>query len=140
MQRVKYIRGYKFDSCDYIKICDSMAHQKIKDMSELLDTYIERIESRSIDLKDAREFKKTGKQLYLFKNNESDYGYVDDNGKNYEYKQINNKPILIDADFNLYEIIEYVDLDDIGQDKGTRSCIVLWIDKIVRVKPINQSL
>lgn len=140
MQKIKYVNGYIFDSCDYIKIEDSIVHQKIKKMSGLLDTKINELEFRLNELKDAKEFMKTGKQIYLFKNNNSEYGYADINGKNYEYKRINGKPILIDTDFNIYEIIEYVDLDDIGQNRCTSYCIRTWINKIIKVKPINKSL
>ena len=54
-----------------------------------------------------------------------------------EFKKINNKPIIIDNNFNLFEIIEYVNMDDIGQDRGNSGVVVSWVDKVVKVKRMN---
>lgn len=139
MKKVENMNGYKFDSCKYFRIQKDKASAKLENMSKLLDEKISKMESRLRELKEARDFINTGNQIYLIKSNDSDYGYVDNKGKNYEYKEINGKPILIDSVFNLYEIVEYVELDDIGQDKGSRYYTTTWIDKVVKVKPIEKS-
>ena len=139
MKKVENMNGYKFDGLTYFRIKEDKASAKLENMSKLLDEKISKMESRLSELKEARDFINTGNQIYLIKSNDSDYGYVDNKGKNYEYKEINGKPILIDSVFNLYEIVEYVELDDIGQDKGSRCYTTTWIDKVVKVKPIEKS-
>ena len=138
MKKVENINSYQFGSLHNKKYKDEYVSNKKAMMHKLLDEKIAKLEARLSELKEAKEFLTTGKQIYLIKDNDSNYCYVDAKHNNtYEYRVINNKPILIDSDFNLFEIIEYTELDDIEQDKGNRSIIEAWIDKIVKVKKIN---
>lgn len=138
MKKVEKINVYCFDSLHNKTYTDECLSNKKALMYKLLDEKIEKLETRLAELKEAKEFLMTGKQIYLIKDNDSNYCYVDAKHNNtYEYRVINDKPVLIDADFNLFEIIEYVELDDIGQNKGNRNILESWIDKIVKVKKIG---
>ena len=137
MKKVESLNGYQFDSLTHIKLTKERAFGKIDILKNLLDKRIALLESRLSELKELKDFMQLDKQIYLFKTNDSDYGYVDSYGNNYEYQKINDKPILIDGNFNLFEIVEYVDVNDIGQDKGNRNMTVSWIDKVVKINRIN---
>lgn len=136
MKKVENLNGYQFDSLTYIKFTKERAFGKIDILKKLLDKKIESMESHLNELKELKSFMQLDKQIYLFKTNDSDYGYVDSYGDNYEFQKINDKPILIDSNFNLFEIVEYVDVSDIGQDKGNRNVTMSWIDKVVKVKKV----
>ena len=137
MKKVTKLKAYDFDSLHDKTIKNDVVTDKLSAMYKLLDAKIVFLESRIAELKEAKEFLATGMQIYLFKNNDSNYSYIDTTNKHYEYRVINDKPVLIDSNFNLFEIIEYVELDDIGQDRGNKNCIASWIDKVVKVKRIG---
>lgn len=133
MKKVTKLKAYDFYSLHDQIIRKDIVTNKLATMHKLLDDKIVSLESRLAELKEAKEFLVTGKPIYLFKDNDSNYSYIDTTNKHYEYKVINDKPILIDSNFNLFEIIEYVELDDIGQSR----CTSTWVDKIVKVKKIG---
>lgn len=138
MKKVTNIDGYRFNSPHYKKYDDTVISNKKAVMQKLLDEKIKRLEVRLSELKEAKEFLMTGKQIYLIRDNNFNYSYVDAKYNYiYKYEVINGKPVLIDTNSNLFEIIEYVELNDIGQDTGDRKNIVSWIDKIVKVKKID---
>lgn len=137
MKRVNEIQAYGFDSVEYMKIRQKTIDEKRRTLNYLLDKKIEKLESRLNGLKDTRLFLKTENPIYLIKDNDSRYGYIDAKGNNYEYRMIHDKPVLIDSKFNLYEIIEYEDMSDIGQKRGDMVSTVSWIDKVVRVEMIS---
>ena len=138
MKKVENVNGYRFNNPNSKTYKDEYISNKKAMMYKLLDEKIVKLETRLSELKEAKEFLMTGKQIYLMKDNDSNYCYVDAKYNYiYEYRVINNKPVLIDSDFNLFEIIEYVELNDIGQDTGNYRNITAWVDKIVKVKKIN---
>lgn len=103
------------------------ADKRIKDK-------ISELENRLSELKELQEFIKTGNQIYFFEGGGSEFSYVDKTGNHYEYKKAHGKHILIDKEFNIYEIIEYTSVNDIT-DKTDFS---LRINKIVKVKPLKE--
>lgn len=137
MKKVTKLKAYDFDSLHDKTIKNDVVTNKLATMYKLLDDKIVFLESRLAELKEAKEFLVTGKPIYLFKDNDSNYSYIDTTNKHYEYRVINDKPVLIDSNFNLFEIVEYVELDDIGQDKGNRNYLASWVDKVVKVKKIG---
>lgn len=137
MKKVTKLKAYDFDSLHDEIIRNDIVTDKLSAMYKLLDKKIDSLESRLTELKEVREFLATGMQIYLFKDNNSNYSYIDTTNKHYEYKVINDKPVLIDSNFNLFEIIEYVELNDIEQNRGSRSCVDSWVDKVVKVKKIG---
>lgn len=137
MREVDGIYNFKFDSAVYRKYSEEYASCKIKKVTQLLDKEVENLQARLNELLELKDFIAQGSPIYLFKNNESEYGYLDSEGNNYEYKKINEKPVLIDEYFNLYEIVGYSVLDDIWQDRGNSIAIKTWVDKVVKVESIQ---
>ena len=77
---------------------------------------------------------KTGNQVYFFEDDASGFSYTDKSGEPYEYKEAHGKHILIDKNFNVYEIVEYTSVRDVTHQKGYET----EINKIVKVKPLGK--
>lgn len=91
------------------------------------------LEKRVCELKELQEFMRTNDQVYFFKDDASGFSYTNKSGEPYGYKEVNDKHILIDKDFNVYEIVEYTSVRDITHQKNYDT----EINKIVKVKPLK---
>ena len=104
------------------------------DADNQIKNKISELEKRVSELKELQEFMKTGNQVYFFEDDVSGFSYTDKKGNPYEYKKAYDKHILIDKDFNVYEIVEYAIVRDVTHQKGYET----EINKIVKVKPLGK--
>lgn len=100
---------------------------------QIADKIIE-LEKIVAELKELQDFMKTNNQVYFFKDDASGFSYTDKSGEPYEYKKAHDKHILIDKDFNVYEIVEYTSVRDVTHQKGYET----EINKIVKVKLLGK--
>lgn len=100
---------------------------------QIADKIIE-LEKRVAELKELQDFMKTNNQVYFFEDDVSGFSYTDKSGEPYEYKKAHDKHILIDKDFNVYEIVEYTSVRDVTHQKGYET----EINKIVKVKRLGK--
>lgn len=104
------------------------------DADKQIANRITELENRVAELKELQEFMKTNNHLYFFEDDASGFSYTDKSGEAYEYKKAHDKHILIDKDFNVYEIMEYVNVKDITYQKNYETQIC----KIVKVAPLGK--
>ena len=102
------------------------------DADKQIENKIFELEKRVSELKELQEFMKTGKQIYFFEDDASGFSYTDKSGRPYEYKKAHDKHILIDKNFNVYEIVEYTNVRDVTHQKDYET----EINKIVKVNPL----
>lgn len=115
---------------------------KIKDLSDQIDSEIEGTEKRLEELKEAKRFIASNpkNEIYLFKSNDSEYFYMDADGELYDYSEIKGKPIIVNDSFQFYEITGYIDLESVTRKNyksNSSSVIYGWIDKLVEVKKLS---
>lgn len=127
-------RGYQLDSVH----SDKNIVNCIDDFDNLLNNEINRLKNR---LDELIEVSKLDEDIvYLVKNTDSCFNYVDKNKNTYEYRVINDKPILIKEDFSMYEIIEYCKVSEIrAKTKYSNSswCIESYVEKVCKVKKVS---
>ena len=104
------------------------------DADKQIANKISELEKRVSDLKELQDFMKTGKQIYFFQDDASGFCYTDKSGEKYEYKEAHDRHILIDKDFNVYEIIEFENVRDVTHNKNFET----EINKIVKVKQLGK--
>lgn len=104
------------------------------DADNQIKNKISELENRVAELKELQEFMKTGNQVYFFEDDASGFSYTDKSGEPYEYKEAHGKHVLIDKNFNVYEIVEYTSVRDVTHQKGYET----EINKIVKVKPLGK--
>lgn len=128
--------GYVLDSTRRMTVKKELAIDILEKCSELIRVRIKDLENRISELKEVLELIDTGKEMYLLAG--GGYTYVDKDGERYQYNVINGKPILTSRNFKIYEIVEYCDMSDIGQNTGNgRSIVYAYVDKVVKTRLIK---
>lgn len=128
--------GYVLDSTRRMTVKKELAIDILEKCSKLIRVRIKDLENRISELKEVLELIDTGKEMYLLAGD--GYTYVDKDGERYQYNVINGKPILTSRNFKNYEIVEYCDMSDIGQNTGNgRSIVYAYVDKVVKTRLIK---
>ena len=110
----------------------------IQTMTDNLNLQIEKFNKQLSELENARRDIAKDTVIFLWRNTNSDYGYFDGYGENYAHQYTNGKHILIDKDFNVYEIIDGYQISDINKSNRTRSYIISsWIEAILKVRLLS---
>lgn len=123
--------GYVLDSVK----CDKNLKKAKDNFKELLDENINTLKSRLEEMIELRDTKEN--IIYLLKDTDSCYNYVDKDGNDYQYSVINGKPVLVSADFKMYAIVGYYDVKNIRKMKhNSRYVIESFVDKACVVKPL----
>lgn len=131
---INSLSGYCLDSCTQKK---EMIKQ-IEGFDELLEDEVERLKNRLAELQEIQHM--NDDIVYLIKSTDSEFNYVDKNKNVYEYKIIQDKPMLISDSFEVYEIIEYADVKEFRKkDKysGRSWLIEAYVDKVCKVKKVK---
>ena len=123
--------GYVLDSVK----CDKSLKKAKDNFKELLDENINALKSRLEEMIELRDTKEN--IIYLLKDTDSCYNYVDKEGNDYQYSVINGKPVLVSADFKMYVIVGYYDVKNVRKMKhNSRYVTESFVDKACVVKPL----
>ena len=135
MQKIINTLGkYELSSVHEEKFDKGITSARCIDADKQIANKIAELEKRVSELKELQEFMQTNSQAYYFEGNSSNFSYTDKFGNPYEYKEAYNKHILIDKDFNVYEIIGYENVKDVT----FKSNHVIQICKIVKLIPLGK--
>lgn len=130
MQKVTdKLDNFILNGVHFIRFEKGITSARCIDADKQIANKISELEDRLAALKELQEFMNTKEQLYLFRDDCSGFCYTDKSGEIYEYKEAHGKHLLIDKDFNIYEIVEYEGVNDITRIKGFPT----QIEKIVKI-------
>ena len=122
----EYHREQSTKAFDYFK-------DFLKEGKSLFKNILKILEEISVNL-ESKNF------VFLLNDDATTGTFFDYSFRTYELREINGKPVLADEDFNLYEAVEYYDVDFLNRNSvfwGDKNPGTLHIEKVVKIKKIN---